>query len=124
MYYDITDTLRLTTNNDGSQEGIVVITNTGDEDTILSLTNIKVTYSGSGRSTFTVDDESVSQITTLAAARAAVLSDSTESGDDVQQPQQPEKPSWQQQLDKVVTDIKDTVNYIGQKIQSWFGSWF
>lgn len=124
MYYDITDTLRLTTNNDGSQEGIVVITNTGDEDTILSLTNIKVTYSGSGRSTFTVDDESASQITTLAAARAAVLSDSTESGDDVQQPQQPEKPSWQQQLDKVVTDIKDTVNYIGQKIQSWFGSWF
>ena len=124
MYYDITDTLRLTTNNDGSQEGVVVITNTGDEDTILSLTNIKVTYSGSGRSTFTVDDESVSQITTLAAARAAVLSDSTESGDDVQQPQQPEKPSWQQQLDKVVTDIKDTVNYIGQKIQSWFGSWF
>lgn len=124
MYYDITDTLRLTTNNDGSQEGIVVITNTGDEDTILSLTNIKVTYSGSGRSTFTVDDESVSQITTLAAARAAVLSDSTESGDDVQQPQQPEKPSWQQQLDKVVTDIKDTVNYIGQKIQSWFSGWF
>lgn len=124
MYYDITDTLRLTTNNDGSQEGIVVITNTGDEDTILSLTNIKVTYSGSGRGTFTVDDESVSQITTLAAARAAVLSDSTESGDDVQQPQQPEKPSWQQQLDKVVTDIKDTVNYIGQKIQSWFSGWF
>lgn len=124
MYYDITDTLRLTTNNDGSQEGVVVITNTGDEDTILSLTNMKVTYSGSGRSTFTVDDESVSQITALAAARAAVLNDSTESGDDVQQPQQPEKPAWQQKLDKVVTGIKDTVNYIGQKIQSWFGSWF
>lgn len=124
MYYDITDTLRLTTNNDGSQEGVVVITNTGDADTILSLTNMKVTYSGSGRSTFTVDDESVSQITALAAARAAVLNDSTESGDDVQQPQQPEKPAWQQKLDKVVTGIKDTVNYIGQKIQSWFGSWF
>ena len=124
MYYDITDTLRLTTNNDGSQEGVVVITNTGDEDTILSLTHMKVTYSGSGRSTFTVDDESVSQITALAAARAAVLNDSTESGDDVQQPQQPEKPAWQQKLDKVVTGIKDTVNYIGQKIQSWFGSWF
>lgn len=124
MYYDITDTLRLTTNNDGSQEGVVVITNTGDKDTILSLTNMKVTYSGSGRSTFTVDDESVSQITALAAARAAVLNDSTESGDDVQQPQQPEKPAWQQKLDKVVTGIKDTVNYIGQKIQSWFGSWF
>ena len=85
---------------------------------------MKVTYSGSGRSTFTVDDESVSQITALAAARAAVLNDSTESGDDVQQPQQPEKPAWQQKLDKVVTGIKDTVNYIGQKIQSWFGSWF
>ena len=34
------------------------------------------------------------------------------------------KPAWQQKLDKVVTGIKDTVNYIGQKIQSWFGSWF
>lgn len=125
MYYDITDTLRLTTNNDGSQEGIVVITNTGDEDTILSLTNIKVTYSGSGRSSFTVDDESVSQITTLAAARAAVLNDSIDnSGNDVQQPQQPSKPNWQDQWNNVVTGIKETVSYIGQKIQSWFGGWF
>ena len=125
MYYDITDTLRMTTNNDGSQEGVVVITNTGDEDTILSLTNIKVTYSGSGRSTFTVDDESVSQITALAAARAAVLNDSIDNGgNDVQQPQQPSKPNWQDQWNNVVTGIKETVSYIGQKIQSWFGSWF
>lgn len=125
MYYDITDTLRLTTNNDGSQEGVVVITNTGDEDTILSLTNMKVTYSGSGRSTFTVDDESVSQITALAAARAAVLNDSIDNGgNDVQQPQQPSKPNWQDQWNNVVTGIKETVSYIGQKIQSWFGSWF
>ena len=125
MYYDITDTLRLTTNNDGSQEGVVVITNTGDEDMILSLTNMKVTYSGSGRSTFTVDDESVSQITALAAARAAVLNDSIDNGgNDVQQPQQPSKPNWQDQWNNVVTGIKETVSYIGQKIQSWFGSWF
>lgn len=125
MYYDITDTLRLTTNNDGSQEGVVVITNTGDEDMILSLTNMKVTYSGSGRSTFTVDDESVSQITALAAARAAVLNDSiANGGNDVQQPQQPSKPNWQDQWNNVVTGIKETVSYIGQKIQSWFGSWF
>lgn len=125
MYYDITDTLRLTTNNDGSQEGVVVITNTGDKDTILSLTNMKVTYSGSGRSTFTVDDESVSQITALAAARAAVLNDSIDNGgNDVQQPQQPSKPNWQDQWNNVVTGIKETVSYIGQKIQSWFGSWF
>ena len=55
MYYDITQTLSLTTSGDGSQDSIVVITNTGDDDAILSLTNLKVTYSGEGRSTFTVD---------------------------------------------------------------------
>lgn len=124
MYYDITDTLRLTTNNDGSQEGVVVITNTGDEDTILSLTNIKVTYSGSGRSTFTVGDESVSQITTLAAARAAVLNDGTDGENDTLQPEQPAAPSWQNRWESVTNQIKDTVNYIGQQIKNWFGSWF
>ena len=52
MYYDITQTLSLTTSGDGSQDGIVVITNTGNDDATLSLTNLKVTYSGAGRSIF------------------------------------------------------------------------
>lgn len=125
MYYDITNTLAMTTNGDGSQDGIVVITNTGSDDAILSLTNIKVTYSGQGISTFTIDDESAAQIRTLAAARMSVSDDSiVQQPEEPDEPEQPTAPSWQEQWDNVVTGIKNTVNYIGQKIQNWFSSWF
>ena len=116
MYYDITQTLSLTTSGDGSQDGIVVITNTGNDDAILSLTNLKVTYSGAGRSTFTVDENSAAAIRTLAASRAALADDSIE--------EQPAEPEGQNPLQNLVNDIKNTVNYIGEKLQSWFGSWF
>lgn len=129
MYYDITNTIYMTSNGDGSQDGIVVITNTGSDSAILSLTNIKITYSGVGRSTFTLDDESVSQIRALAAARTAV-SDNDSAGQQPQEPsqpqepQQPSKPNWQDQWNNVVNDIKNTVNYIGQQISGWFSRWF
>lgn len=122
MYYDITQTLSLTTSGDGSQDGIVVITNTGDDDAILSLTNLKVTYSGAGRSTFTVDENSAAAIRTLAASRAALADDSIE--EQPQEPEQPAEPEGQNPLQNLVNDIKNTVNYIGEKLQSWFGSWF
>ena len=122
MYYDITQTLSLTTSGDGSQEGIVVITNTGDDDAILSLTNLKVTYSGAGRSTFTVDENSAAAIRTLAASRTALADDSIE--EQPQEPEQPAEPEWQNPWQNLVNDIKNTVNYIGEKLQSWFGSWF
>lgn len=144
MYYDITNTLYLTSNGDGSQDGTVVITNTGSGDAILSLTNIKVTYAEGGSSTFTIDDESVAQIRALAAARAedGNTEDNTgdnngdnnggDSGDnggdnnggDNQDPQQPSKPDWQEKWDNVITGIKDTVNSIKDKIHGWFDSWF
>lgn len=122
MYYDITQTLSLTTSGDGSQDGIVVITNTGNDDAILSLTNLKVTYSGAGRSTFTVDENSAAAIRTLAASRAALADDSIE--EQPQEPEQPAEPEGQNPLQNLVNDIKNTVNYIGEKLQSWFGSWF
>ena len=122
MYYDITQTLSLTTSGDGSQDGIVVITNTGDDDAILSLTNLKVTYSGAGRSTFTVDENSAAAIRTLAASRAALADDSIE--EQPQEPEQPAEPEWQNPWQNLVNGIKNTVNYIGEKIQSWLGSWF
>ena len=125
MYYDITQTLSLTTSGDGSQEGIVVITNTGDDDAILSLTNLKVTYSGEGRSTFTVDESSAAVIRTLAASRAALTDDSTvDEPEQPQEPEQPAEPEWQNPWQNLVNGIKNTVNYIGEKIQSWLGSWF
>lgn len=125
MYYDITQTLSLTTSGDGSQEGIVVITNTGDNGAILSLTNLKVTYSGEGRSTFTVDESSAAVIWTLAASRAALTDDSTvDEPEQPQEPEQPAEPEWQNPWQNLVNGIKNTVNYIGEKIQSWLGSWF
>ena len=125
MYYDITQTLSLTTSGNGSQEGIVVITNTGDDDAILSLTNLKVTYSGAGRSTFTVDESSAAVIRTLAASRAALTDDSTvDEPEQPQEPEQPAEPEWQNPWQNLVNGIKNTVNYIGEKIQSWLGSWF
>lgn len=125
MYYDITQTLSLTTSGDGSQEGIVVITNTGDNGAILSLTNLKVTYSGEGRSTFTVDESSAAVIRTLAASRAALTDDSTvDEPEQPQEPEQPAEPEWQNPWQNLVNGIKNTVNYIGEKIQSWLGSWF
>ena len=122
MYYDITQTLSLMTSGDGSQDGIVVITNTGNNEAILSLTNLKVTYSGAGRSTFTVDENSAAAIRTLAASRAALADDSIE--EQPQEPEQPAEPEGQNPLQNLVNDIKNTVNYIGEKLQSWFGSWF
>ena len=125
MYYDITQTLSLTTSGDGSQEGIVVITNTGDNGAILSLTNLKVTYSEEGRSTFTVDESSAAVIRTLAASRAALTDDSTvDEPEQPQEPEQPAEPEWQNPWQNLVNGIKNTVNYIGEKIQSWLGSWF
>lgn len=125
MYYDITQTLSLTTSGNGSQEGIVVITNTGDNGAILSLTNLKVTYSGEGRSTFTVDESSAAVIRTLAASRAALTDDSTvDEPEQPQEPEQPAEPEWQNPWQNLVNGIKNTVNYIGEKIQSWLGSWF
>lgn len=147
MYYDITNTLYLTSNGDGSQDGTVVITNTGSGDAILSLTNIKVTYAEGGSSTFTIDDESVAQIRALAAARAEAGNTEDNTGDnngdnnggdsgdnggdnnggdnqEPQDPQQPSKPDWQEEWDNVITGIKDTVNSIKDKIHGWFDSWF
>lgn len=123
MYYDITQTLSLTTSGDGSQDGIVVITNTGDDDAILSLTNLKVTYSGVGRSTFTVDENSAAAIRTLAASRTAFADDSTTESPE-EGIQQPEEPTWQKPIQNLITGIKNTVNYIEQKLQNWFGGWF
>ena len=39
-------------------------------------------------------------------------------------PEQPAEPEWQDPWKNLVNDIKNTVNYIGEKLQSWFGSWF
>lgn len=128
MYYDITDSLRINAGGGSSdvQNAIVVITNTSNDDVILSLTNLKVTYAEAGGSSrMTLDDASVLQIRSLAASRiSSADTEETVQPSEPEEPANPEQPTWQDQWNNVVTGIKETVSYIGQKIQSWFSGWF
>lgn len=128
MYYDITDSLTINEGGGSSdvQNAIVVITNTSNDDVILSLTNLKVTYAEAGGSSrMTLDDASVLQIRSLAASRiSSADTEETVQPSEPEEPANPEQPTWQDQWNNVVTGIKETVSYIGQKIQSWFSGWF
>lgn len=128
MYYDITDSLTINAGGGSSdvQNAIVVITNTSNDDVILSLTNLKVTYAEAGGSSrMTLDDASVLQIRSLAASRiSSADTEETVQPSEPEEPANPEQPTWQDQWNNVVTGIKETVSYIGQKIQSWFSGWF
>lgn len=117
MYYDITGSIRMTTNDDGSRDGIVVITNTGEEDAILSLTNIKVTYSEAGDSTFTVDDDSVSQIRAIAAARAEAMDE--DSSQQPQEPTTPSKPNWQEKVEDIIDAAESFLDDLADQWQSF-----
>lgn len=117
MYYDITGSIRMTTNDDGSRDGIVVITNTGGEDAILSLTNIKVTYSEAGDSTFTVDDDSVSQIRAIAAARAEAMDE--DSSQQPQEPTTPSKPNWQEKVEDIIDAAESFLDDLADQWQSF-----
>ncbi len=117
MYYDITESIQMTTNDDGSRDGIVVITNTGEEDAILSLTNIKVTYSEAGDSTFTVDDDSVSQIRAIAAARAEAMDE--DSSQQPQEPTTPSKPNWQEKVEDIIDAAESFLDDLADQWQSF-----
>lgn len=117
MYYDITEPIQMTTNGDGSRDGIVVITNTGEEDAILSLTNIKVTYSEAGDSTFTVDDDSVSQIRAIAAARAEAMDE--DSSQQPQEPTTPSKPNWQEKVEDIIDAAESFLDDLADQWQSF-----
>ena len=117
MYYDITGSIQMTTNDDGSRDGIVVITNTGEEDAILSLTNIKVTYSEAGDSTFTVDDDSVSQIRAIAAARAEAMDE--DSSQQPQEPTTPSKPNWQEKVEDIIDAAESFLDDLADQWQSF-----
>lgn len=73
----------------------------------------------------TLDDASVLQIRSLAASRiSSADTEETVQPSEPEEPVNPEQPTWQDQWNNVVTGIKETVSYIGQKIQSWFSGWF
>ena len=107
MYYDITGSIQMTTNDDGSRE----------DDAILSLTNIKVTYSEAGDSTFTVDDDSVSQIRAIAAARAKAMDE--DSSQQPQEPTTPSKPNWQEKLEDIIDAAESFLDDLADQWQSF-----
>lgn len=76
MYYDITDAIQFTVNNDGSKEGIVVITNDGSSGSIISITNLKITYGSAGQTSSIVSDlETVRYANMVNYIRSTVKSD-------------------------------------------------
>lgn len=121
MYYDVTNAIVF--NNDG--EAYVVITNVGDSDAIVSLTNIKFTYDESPTvQPSIVSNEEVGQYAvkmTLSRNNVEDTDSSTGSNDteDNIQDKPTEKPSDDKNntLDKVVNTIKNT-------IKNLFSKWF
>lgn len=108
MYYDITDTLNFTVKDEsGVKSAQLVVTNTGEEDTIVSLTHLKITYADAGRETSLITDETVVANTLkVASARAAGTSDHG-SASNPPEAEPEEKPTGQifEKLNKVIRKI-------------------
>lgn len=75
MYYDITKTINFTSTRD-SKEGIVVVTNSGTSDSIISITNLKITYDNSNQTSSIVSDmETVRYANMVNYIRSTIKSD-------------------------------------------------
>ena len=122
MYYDVTNTIKFTTNNDGSKEGIVIITNTGELDNIVSLTNIKITYDEPqvAAVTFSIDNDTVEQSISVASLRMAppvedIPSENPPTGDN------PSTDDDQSSSDNTESNIIDNIL---NSIKNWISKWF
>lgn len=117
MYYDITRTFSSTTNSDGSEEGIIVITNTGEDDVILSLTNMKITYSDQRSSKYMIDDQSVEKIKKIAIERAETMGE--DSSQLPQEPTTPSKPNWQEKVEDIIDAAESFLDDLADQWQSF-----
>lgn len=118
MYYDITKTfVPYRTNSDGSEEGIIVITNTGEDDVILSLTNMKITYSDQRSSKYMIDDLSVEKIQKIAMARAEAMDE--DSSQQPQEPTTPSKPNWQEKVEDIIDAAESFLDDLADQWQSF-----
>lgn len=118
MYYDVTNNIKFTTKDDGSKEGIVVITNNSAKDNIVSLTDLKITYSKPQvKTSEKVDNDTVEQALKVAKLRLEKTEDtsnndtsSTDKNDD-------------NQSSSNNTNPRPSHN-IFQTIKNWFSKWF
>ena len=119
MYYDVTNNIKFTTKDNGSKEGIVVITNNSAQDNIVSLTDLKITYSEPQvvETSQSVDSDTVEQALKVAKLRLEKTEDtsnndtsSTDKNDD-------------NQSSSNNTNPRPSHN-IFQTIKNWFSKWF
>ena len=118
MYYDVTNNIKFTTNDDGSKEGIVVITNKSEEDNIVSLTDLKITYNEPQvKTSYSVDNNTVEQALKVAKLRTEKTEDTSNnniSSNDENDDNQPSSDN---------TNPSPSHN-IFQTIKNWFSKWF
>lgn len=116
MYYDITNTLNFVVDNEtNAKTANLVITNTSGADTIVSLTNLKVTYASDGITTAIITDEQVVANTfAVARSRMAVLEDDDE----------PETPPAEDPVTPTEKPIERFIKNLQSVIKNIFGRWF
>lgn len=86
MYYNVTSNINWITNDDNSVYGTVIITNNSKEDTIASITNLKLTYENTGQDyDVYVDKDTTNQVNKVAVRRMSLSSTGSESGDSSQE---------------------------------------
>lgn len=120
MYYDVTNTIKFITNDDGSKEGIVVISNTGELDNIISLTNIKITYNEpkAVKAIYSVDDVTIEESLQIASFRMEAPVETPDDNPPVETPD--DNPSQDDAQSDILESIINTINTIKQWLSKWF----
>ena len=123
MYYDISDSLNFVVSESGEKTANMVVTNTSaEEDVILSLTNLKVTYGDSGMSYSLFVDEAVVENTfAVVNARLAVIEE-PEEPEIPEEPETPDEPETPEKPDE--NPGKDFIEDLYSFIKDIFGKWF
>lgn len=117
MNYEVKNTVQFINNSDGSKQGIVVITNTGDN--IVSLTNIKITYKDSAKTTsFNIDNNTVEQSLKVAKLRMTQPEDNSSEDTSTDDNQNDDN---QSSSDNTESNI---LNNIANSIRNWLSKWF
>lgn len=79
MYYNVSSAINWTVNDDNSVYGTVIITNNGKNDTIASITNLKLTYNNSDSDYYVYVNQSIAdEASKVATKRMSVLLDNTD----------------------------------------------
>lgn len=79
MYYNVSSAINWNVNDDNSVYGTVIITNNGTNDTIASITNLKLTYENSNSDYYVYVNQSIAdEASKVATKRMSVLLDNTD----------------------------------------------